>query len=100
MDDHFSGNYIPAFLLAGGQAIMASLVPFLLLCVKQRSEVITDLDIEEVEGLKKSENVGNRNLQLPQQSGEDELELTSNNSLVHNAHQRPEYFLMVIESSI
>ena len=97
--DHF-GNYIPAFLLAGGQAIIASLAPFLLFCVKRRSEDNNDLDIEEAEGLGQSENAAGRNLQMPQQSGEDEQELTSNNILAHNARERPKYFLMVIESSI
>ena len=97
--DHF-GNYIPAFLLAGGVGIIAFLAPFLLLCVKQRSEDNTDLDVKEEEGLERSDNAAGRNLQIQQQHGEDEQELTSNNILVHNAHQRSENFLMVIESSI
>ena len=42
------GNYIAAFLMAGGGGILASLIPFLLLCLKR--ELNIDSDIGEVEG--------------------------------------------------
>jgi len=41
------GNYIAAFLMAGGSGILASLIPFLLLCLKR--ELNIDSDIGDVE---------------------------------------------------
>ena len=41
------GNYIAAFLVAGGGGILASLIPFLLLCLKR--ELNNDSDVGEVE---------------------------------------------------
>ncbi|PFX26191.1 monocarboxylate transporter 11-like [Stylophora pistillata] len=46
MADKF-GNYFAAFLMAGGVAIVASLVPFLLVCVKQDQKENFDDDVEE-----------------------------------------------------
>lgn len=42
------GNYIAAFLMAGGVGIIASLLPFLLLCVKlpQSGEVGENIDLD------------------------------------------------------
>ena len=39
MADEF-GNYFAAFLMAGGVAIVASLIPFLLICVKQKKTLL------------------------------------------------------------
>lgn len=45
------GNYIAAFLMAGGVGVFASLIPFIILCVKRVSkedeEENLDVDIEE-----------------------------------------------------
>lgn len=45
------GNYIAAFLMAGGVGVFASLIPFIILCVKRESkedeEENLDVDIEE-----------------------------------------------------
>ena len=41
------GNYFAAFLMAGGGGILASLIPFLLVCLKR--EINIDSDIGEVE---------------------------------------------------
>ena len=41
MADRF-GNYIAAFLMAGGVGIIGSLIPFLLLCLKLESDNQTD----------------------------------------------------------
>ena len=46
MADKF-GNYFAAFLMAGGVAIVASLIPFLLICVKQEQKKNFDDDVEE-----------------------------------------------------
>lgn len=45
MADKF-GNYIGAFLIAGGFGIIASIIPFFLLCVPRESEEYADHDIE------------------------------------------------------
>ena len=41
------GNYIAAFLMAGGAGIAASLLPFILFCVKRESQEISDRVIIE-----------------------------------------------------
>ena len=46
MADKF-GNYFAAFLMAGGVAIVASLIPFLLICVKQEQKKNFVDDVEE-----------------------------------------------------
>lgn len=56
MADKF-GNYIAAFLMAGGVGIIASLIPFLLLCVRQESEENIDHDIEQIQGQATSEDI-------------------------------------------
>lgn len=40
------GNYIAAFLMAGGFGIIASIIPFSLICVKREPEKHTDHDFE------------------------------------------------------
>ncbi|KAL9954138.1 hypothetical protein ACROYT_G041636 [Oculina patagonica] len=48
------GNYFAAFLMAGGFGVIASIIPFFLLCVKREPEQLVDHDIElkldEVQG--------------------------------------------------
>ena len=55
MADTF-GNYIAAFLVAGGVGVIASFIPFLLLCVKRESEENIDDDIEQEEDQQQSED--------------------------------------------
>ncbi|KAL9954133.1 hypothetical protein ACROYT_G041631 [Oculina patagonica] len=45
MADKF-GNYTAAFLMAGGAGVIASIIPFFLLCVKRESEELVDHDVE------------------------------------------------------
>ena len=45
MADKF-GNYISAFLMAGGFGVIASIIPFLFLCVKRETVQLADHDIE------------------------------------------------------
>ena len=45
MADKF-GNYIGAFLIAGGSGMIASIIPFFLLCVPRESEEYADHNIE------------------------------------------------------
>lgn len=40
------GNYIGAFLIAGGSGMIASIIPFFLLCVPRESEEYADHNIE------------------------------------------------------
>lgn len=45
MADRF-GNYVGAFLLAGGFGIIASIIPFFLMCVKRESKEPAEHDIK------------------------------------------------------
>lgn len=81
MADQF-GNYIAAFLMAGGVGIIASLMPFLLLCFKRES-VKNNIDEIEIE----------QEVQLKDVVEWDEEK-------AHKAHQRPSSSIMVLESSI
>ena len=45
MADKF-GNYTAAFLMAGGVGILASLIPFLLLCVNINSEELIEQNVD------------------------------------------------------
>lgn len=56
MADQF-GNYIAAFLMAGGVGIIASSIPFLFLCLKKENEKNTDDDAENLEDPAASEDV-------------------------------------------
>ena len=40
------GNYTAAFLMAGGFGVIASIIPFILLCVERESEQIMDQDVK------------------------------------------------------
>ena len=82
MADKF-GNYSAAFLMSGGVGIIASVIPFLLLCVKRKPEETSGGDLPS-----------------RQQDCENEQELSSNTTMGNNAHQRPVSFIISIESSI
>ena len=72
MADTF-GNYIAAFLMAGGAGIAASRIPFILLCVKRESQEISDRIIIE-----EAVNQGQRKNDLSlQQLDNNELRLIS-----------------------
>ena len=71
------GNYIAAFLMAGGAGIMSSLIPFLLLCFKRGGH---DTEDEELQGRNED----------PAERDEDELD----------PHLKPPFSDMAMESSI
>ena len=71
------GNYIAAFLMAGGAGIMSSLIPFLLLCFKRVVH-----GTEEIEFQGRNEDAAERD--------EDELD----------PHLKPPFSVMAMESSI
>ena len=72
-----AGNYIAAFLMAGGVGIISSLIPFLLLCFKREDH---DTEDEELQGRNED----------PAERDEDELD----------PHHFPPFSDMAMESSI
>ena len=99
MADHF-GNYIAAFLMAGGVGIIASLTPFTFPCLERESEGGNDHETEKLEDLRQNEDVVKRDLHSLQEGSKDELELVSNTAMVHKAHQRPASFIIAMESPV
>ncbi|KAJ7330738.1 hypothetical protein OS493_021667 [Desmophyllum pertusum] len=61
MADTF-GNYIAAFLMAGGVGVIGSLIPFLLICVKRESEQNFDNNIEGIMDQGESEHINEHEL--------------------------------------
>ncbi|KAJ7385179.1 hypothetical protein OS493_017556 [Desmophyllum pertusum] len=61
MADTF-GNYIAAFLMAGGVGVIGSLIPFLLICVKRQSEQNFDNNIEGIMDQGESEHINEHEL--------------------------------------
>ena len=85
-----AGDYIGAFLMAGGVGIVASLVPFAFLCLKRESTV--RYEIEETEDKEHNEDTGGKN--------QDEQELVRNSIKVDQPQQAPACSLITVESSI
>ena len=86
-----AGDYIGAFLMAGGVGIVASLVPFALLCLKREST--NKYEIEETEDKERNEDTDGKD--------QDEQELVSNSLKVDKPPQKPTtLFLTAMESSI
>ena len=85
------GNYVAAFLMAGGVGILASLIPFLLLCLKR--ELNTDSIIEEVE------NDQERNKDVARRD-KDELDHVGEATMDNKPHQKAAFTTLVIESTI
>ena len=83
-----SGNYIAAFITAGGAGIVASLVPFLLVCVNRGSERNVVTDIEDSISLGEYGDVTERQLQLLQRSGDDALEHKRKSSILQGSKQQ------------
>ncbi|CAH3175123.1 unnamed protein product [Porites lobata] len=83
-----SGNYIAAFITAGGAGIVASLVPFLLVCVNRGSERNVVTDIEDSISLGEYGDVTERQLQLQQRSGDDALEHKRKSSILQGSKQQ------------
>ena len=94
MADRF-GNYTSAFLMGGGVGIIASLMPFLLLCIKKESKKsceheITPLDIAECE------DVAEEDLNIQQ----DETKLVNSSGVARKDYVRSASFVMAMKSPV
>lgn len=92
MADKF-GNYIAAFLIAGGIGIIGSLVPFLLFWVKSDSEQNINQVIDETVDQKDSEDIDEHELKTGSCS-QDSYPIICRN------YQRPSSFLVAMESPV
>jgi len=92
MADKF-GDYIAAFLIAGGVGIIGSLFPFLLFCVKSESEEDINQVIDETVDQKQSEDVDEHELKTNRCSQDSMLIICRN-------YQRPSSFIVAMESPI
>ena len=92
MADKF-GNYVAAFLIAGGVGIIGSLVPFLLFCVQSESEKHIKQVICETVDQKQSEDVAELELKTNSCSQDSTLIICRN-------YQRPSSFIEAMESPI
>lgn len=94
MADRF-GNYTSAFLMGGGVGVIASLMPFLLLCIKKESKKpceheITPLDIAECE------DVAEEDLNIQQ----DETKLVNSSGVAREVYVRSASFVMAMKSPV
>ena len=85
-----AGDYIGAFLMAGGVGIVASLVPFVLLCLKRESS--NKSEIVAAEDKEHNEDTGGKY--------QDEQELVSKSTKVDKHPQKPATSFLTMESSI
>jgi len=92
MADKF-GDYIAAFLIAGGVGIIGSLFPFLLFCVKSESEEDINQVIDETVDQKQSEDVDEHELKTNSCSQDSTLIICRN-------YERPSSFIVAMESPI
>jgi len=92
MADKF-GNYIAAFLMAGGVGIIGSLVPFLLFLVKNESEQNINQDIDETVDQKQSGDIDEHELKTENCSQDSTLIICKN-------YKRPQSFIVAMESPI
>lgn len=93
MADTF-GNYIAAFLMAGGLGIVGSIIPFTLLCVKQESEQNISHDIEgTIQDQGQSEEIDEHELKSRSCSQDSTL-------IIRKDHQRSSSFTTAMESPL
>jgi len=92
MADKF-GNYIAAFLIAGGVGIIGSLVPFLLFLVKRESEQNITQDIDETVDQKQSGDIDEHEITTGSCSQDSTLMICKN-------YKRPSSFIVAMESPI
>ena len=92
MADKF-GNYIAAFLIAGGVGIIGSLVPFLLFWVKSESEQKIHQVIDETVDQKQSGDIDEHELKTDSCSQDSTLIICRN-------YKRPSSFLLAMESPV
>jgi len=87
------GNYIAAFLMAGGVGIFGSLVPFLLFLVKNEAEQNINQDIDENVDQKQSGDIDEHELKTENCSQDSTLIICKN-------YKRPQSFIVAMESPI
>ena len=94
MADKF-GNYIAAFLIAGGVGIIGSLVPFFLIWVKSESEHVQNIRqvIDETVDQKQSRDIDEHELKTGSCSQDSTLIICRN-------YKRPSSFLVAMESPV
>ena len=92
MADKF-GNYIAAFLMAGGVGIIGSLVQFLLFWLKSESEQNINQDIDETVDQKQSGDIDELELKIGSCSQDSTLIICEN-------YKRPSSFIVAMESPI
>ncbi|KAL9954139.1 hypothetical protein ACROYT_G041637 [Oculina patagonica] len=93
MADTF-GNYIAAFLMAGGLGIVGSVIPFVLLCVKHESEQDISHDIErKIQDQGQSEEIDEQELKPMSLSQDSTL-------IIRKDHQRSSSFTTAMESPL
>ena len=96
------GNYVAAFLVAGGVGVVSSFIPFLLLC--SRNSKREEIEIEEIIDRGQNEvSVNTREEALLTEKGHhDVAELGSLDKVARRkgsvAHMRPASFMMAMES--
>ena len=89
MADTF-GNYIAAFLMAGGVGVIGSLIPFSLICVKRQSAQNFDNNIEGIMDQGESEHINEHELN-PSSCSLD---------MIRKEHQRSSSFTASMESPL
>ena len=92
MADKF-GNYIAAFLIAGGVGIIGSLVPCLLFWVKSESEKNIHQVIDETVDQKQSGDIDEHELKTGRWSQDSTL-------IICRDYKRPSSFLVAMESPV
>lgn len=94
MADRF-GNYTSAFLMGGGVGIIASLMPFLLLCLKQESRKSCEHDSMPLDIIE-YEDVAEEDLTIQQ----DETKLVNSSGVARKDYERSASFVMAMKSAV
>lgn len=94
MADRF-GNYTSAFLMGGGVGVIASLMPFLLLCLKQESKKSREHEIMPLDIIE-CEDVAEEDLTMQQ----DETKLVNSSGVARKDYERSASFVMAMKSPV
>ena len=94
MADRF-GNYTSAFLMGGGAGVIASLMPFLLLCLKQESKKSCEHDSMPLD-ITECEDVAEEDLTIQQ----DETKLVNTSGVARKDYERSASFVMAMKSPV
>lgn len=94
MADRF-GNYTSAFLMGGGVGVIASLMPFLLLCIKKESKKPCEHEIRPLD-IAECEDVAEEDLNIQQ----DETKLVNSSGVAREVYVRSASFVMAMKSPV